>query len=143
MHARDAAGEQLRERRVAHVAVEDDDSGVRPARGRERLAERAPSHDPLARRPSVRRTVPRRKPPRLGVAARKLRPDHQPAPNAELGNRPLGILQRLVAPPASVLDDGHAVALHRGGEDRHRSAVAGQRLGMGPVDLLGAMPIDL
>ena len=134
--------EDLGERRVRHLAVDGDDIAPGGADGRQRVPVR------LARRHLLAELVARQL-ERARLEAVRLarvgqpRLETQVAHAAQLGDRGVGIVQRLAVPAVLVLDGRHALALQRAREDRGRPA--GQRLGVAVrlVDLLDVVAVDL
>ena len=138
----DGVAEDLGEGRVRDLAVEPDDVSARLPECRERFAVRLPRGH--LGPDLVPREVER---PGLELVTRpgrvRLRHvDAQIAHAAELGDRLVGVVERLTVPPVLVLDLLDALALDRARDDRRRLAGL-ERLLVRAVDRVDVVAVDL
>ena len=130
--------------RVRDLAVERDHPAVVRLRPRRALPRRRGGWPPPRRSAtSAARAACRR---RAAAASRRLGLrdlDLQVALAAELGDRRLGIVERLAVEAGLVLDGRDALALERAGDDDRRPAGGLERLGVGAVDRLHVVAVDL
>ena len=134
--------EDLREGGVADLAVERDDVSAGSAKRCERLAVRLPRRDLFADVVARQLEGSAWEGVRLGsVGLRDV--DVDVAQSAELGDRPVRIVEGLAVPAGLVLDRLDALALDRPGDHDRRLAGRARGLRVRAVHRLDVVPVDL
>src|SRR5439155_26272011 len=135
--------EDLRVGRVRDLAVEREDLAARSAQGRERIAIGLAGRDLAAHLVARQLELPAREAMRHAMGLGSERRDDEVTLSAQLGDGLLWVWQRLAVPTVLVGHLAHAIALDRPCDDDRRPAAHRAGLGVGSVDRLWVVPVDL